>query len=186
MCAMTAVKDPVDSTPTSSATTTAGPAGGSATVASRPLRTREHLGVIDSTQATVRVSPLAGSTLTAVETSMGRLVVALSTNPVHLLVISAPLSISAALDQGPALAEPCSPEAVAAVSRWIGRTITAVAVQDLGTLRIECGAEQVRIAADPSYEAWEVRGMDGGLLACLPGGAISLWAPTPARVPAAR
>jgi hypothetical protein len=34
------------------------------------------------------------------------------------------------------------------------------------------------VAADPAHEAWEIRAMDGGLLVCLPGGAISLWTPT--------
>ena len=64
--------------------------------------------------------------------------------------------------------------------------MTAVRVEEVGTLVVECGAESIRVAADASYEAWEVRGMDGGLLACLPGGGISLWTPTTGHIPNAR
>ena len=147
------------------------------------LRTREPRGVIDAAEATRRLRRLAGSSLTAVETSMGRLVAALATDPVHLLVLAAPVSIGTAPVQGAALAEPNSPEAVSALSRWIGRSVTAVRVEEVGTLVVECGAESIRVAADASYEAWEVRGMDGGLLACLPGGGISLWTPTTGHIP---
>ena len=150
------------------------------------LRTREPRGVIDAAEATRRLRRLAGSSLTAVETSMGRLVAALATDPVHLLVLGAPMSMSTAPATGAALAEPSSPEAVAALARWIGRTVTDVRVEDIGTLVVQCGSESVRVAADPSYEAWEVRGMDGGLLACLPGGGISLWTPTVGAIPHSR
>ncbi len=170
MCAMT-----------DSATATA--AAPAAPAALPPLRTREPRGVIDAAEATRRLRRLAGSTLTAVETSMGRLVAALATDPVHLLVLAAPISISTAPAPGAALAEPNSPEAAAALSRWIGRSVTEVRVEEAGTLVVECGAESVRVAADASYEAWEVRGMDGGLLACLPGGGISLWVPTVGHIP---
>ena len=43
----------------------------------------------------------------------------------------------------------------------------------------------IAVAAEAAHEAWEVRGMDGGLMVCLPGGRISVWAPTFGRIPRA-
>lgn len=106
---------------------------------------------------------------------MDRLVVEIATDPVHLLVIAGPLILSTA-DGGVSVCH-APGEAVAAVMEWRGRTITGAQVLASGGLRIDCAAGHLTVEADPQYEAWEVRGMDGGLLACLPGGRVSLWRP---------
>jgi hypothetical protein len=73
--------------------------------------------------------------------------------------------------------QPGSPEAVAVMDVLIGRAIREVVVTPAGSLQVGLEGGHLKVDADPGYEAWEVRGMDGGLLACLPGGAISLWTP---------
>lgn len=152
------------------------------TRAARPLRTREPRGLIEPAAASQRLAQLVGCTVTAADTSMDRLVMAVADDPVHLVVIAGTLALGSGDVAGARLAQPSSPEALQAVSAWIGRDLTAVAVEGSGALRLVCGSEQVVVAADPAHEAWEIRAMDGGLLACLPGGAISLWTPTTGQV----
>lgn len=156
--------------------------GRSATIDLRgPLRVRTPQGLISAADATRRLSALVGCQIADADVSMDRLVVAINTQPMHLVVISGPVVISdtdaLAGTQVAVCQLPGSPRAVAIMDVLIGRTITEVGVAPEGGLRVgvECG--HIKVDADPTYEAWEVRGMDGGLLACLPGGAISLWTP---------
>jgi hypothetical protein len=153
------------------------------TRAARPLRMREPRGLIEPVVASERLARLTGCTVSAVDTSMDRLVLAVAGDPVHLVVIAGALALGSEGADGSQLAQPSSPEALRAVSEWIGRELTAVGVQASGALRLACGREQLVVVPDPAHEAWEVRAMDGGLLACLPGGAISLWTPTTDQVP---
>ncbi|MGB8022363.1 MAG: DUF6188 family protein [Candidatus Nanopelagicales bacterium] len=138
-------------------------------------RSREPAGIIEPRDATARLASFVGRPLGRADTSMDRLVVEISTNPVHLLVVAGPLILTSA--DGSVAVCHAPGVAVAAVMEWSGRPITRVEVLPTGGLRIDCGAGNLRVEADPKYEAWEVRGMDGGLLACLPGGRISLWTP---------
>jgi hypothetical protein len=149
-----------------------------------PLRVREPRGLIGAERATELLSPFVGAEIGASDTSMDRLVVAIATSPMHLLVVAGPLVVStgqAAPTGGRALSvchAPGSPEALTALDVVSGRRITDVTVSPSGGIRIGFDNGFISVDADSSYEAWEIRGMDGGLLACLPGGAISLWTPT--------
>lgn len=151
-----------------------------------PLRTREPAGLIDPVNATARLEAFHSAELGAVDTTMDRLVVAISTDPVHLLVIAGPLTLTTADGTVSVCHSPGSPEALAALGGWVGRRIESVTVRPSGGLRIDCSVGRLSVEAGSDYEAWEIRGMDGGLLACLPGGQISLWRPTFGEVPAGR
>lgn len=159
------------------------PSAGAGSPERRALRTREPRGIIEPAEATALLSGLVGHVLTAVDTSMERLVLAIATDPVHLVVIAGPTTLVAADTSIHLLDEPSSPEALSALGGWLERPLTQVAVEPSGTLRLECGGERLVVAADPQHESWEVRGMDGALYACLPGGAISAWGPTSGRIP---
>jgi hypothetical protein len=142
------------------------------------MRTREPRGLIGAADASSRLAALAGHALTAADTSMDRLVLEVSTDPLHLLVLAGPVTAVAANGTVRVLAEPSSPASLRELRGWIGRTITDVRVEPSGALRVSFGDAQLHVPSDPAHEAWEVRGMDGGLIACLPGGSISLWIPT--------
>ncbi|MGV1003322.1 MAG: DUF6188 family protein [Candidatus Nanopelagicales bacterium] len=146
------------------------------------MRLREPRGTVSPAEVSELLTPFVGSLLGAADSSMNRLVLAISTQPMHLLVVAGSVSIElTALDGALAVTvchEPGSPEAVAAASGLTGRRITGISVSPLGDLRIDFERGTLTVPSDPHYEAWEIRGMDGGLLACLPGGAISLWVPT--------
>ena len=156
---------------------------GSAVPAQRPLRTREPRGVVDPTEATRRVQSLVGSVVSAVDTSLDRLVVAVAADPVHLVVIAGTVSVQVGAGGAGIHPVPSSAEVVRAAATLVGRPVTALTVDPAGGLTLACGETVLAVAADPHHESWEIRGMDGGLLVCLPGGAISLWTPTAGRVP---
>lgn len=147
-----------------------------------PLRTREPAGLIGAADATDRLARFIGVELGAADTSMDRLVVAIQAHPLHLLVIAGPLSLTSADGTVSVCHAPGTPEAMAAVDTWVGHRITGAAVRPTGGLEITCAAGTLFVEADADHEAWELRGMDGGLMACLPGGAISLWRPTTGQV----
>lgn len=149
-----------------------------------PLRLREPRGLISPSTATDLLAQFTGSRIGAADTSMDRLVLAISAEPMHLLVISGAVTFTATgtgPDEISVCHTPSSAEALAAMGAVTGRTITGVRVAADGGLVLSHDRGSLAIAADPSHEAWEIRGMDGGLLACLPGGSISLWAPTVAQ-----
>lgn len=155
----------------------------SRTQAERPTaRLREPRGTISAEHATERLRPFVGALLGAADASMSRLVLAIATHPMHLLVVAGSVGIElSALDGSQAITvchEPGSPEAVSAAAAVSGRCITDILVSKRGDLRIEFERGSLTVPSDPAYEAWEIRGMDGGLLACLPGGMISLWVPS--------
>lgn len=145
------------------------------------LRLREPHGLLTSDEATSRLLALVGSQVGAADTSMDRLVVAVTTEPMHLVVVAGPIVVANSGSESGAQVSVChqpgTPEAVSAVHTLSGRVITDVVVTPAGSLRIGVEGGHLSVDADPNYEAWEIRGMDGGLLACLPGGTISLWAP---------
>lgn len=153
------------------------------------LRLREPRGTVPPAEASELLAPFLGALLGAADSSMDRLVLAISTQPMHLLVVAGSVSIEmTALDGAQSVTvchEPGSPEAVEAAAGLSGRRITAISISPLGDLRIGFERGALTVPSDPHYEAWEIRGMDGGLLACLPGGGISLWVPT-ASLPAAQ
>lgn len=149
------------------------------------MRLREPQGLISSDTATELLMPFVGSTIGAADTSMERLVVAITTEPMHLLVIAGPVVVSVADGPGSGSAvsvchAPGDPQTVAGLDQLAGRQITEVVVTPNGSLRIGVQGGSLSVDSDPDYEAWELRGMDGGLFACLPGGAISLWTPAAA------
>ncbi len=151
----------------------------------RQLRTREPQGVIDAAEATERLAALGDHEVSGVDSSLGRIVVALATAPPHLLVISGPISHIGPDGVFRVVADPGFQTASRQLRQWVGRLVTGLEVEQSGALRLTLGHDQLWIPAAPDYEAWEIRGMDGGLFACLPGGAISLWTPTFGRIPAA-
>lgn len=162
-----------------------GKPAGSEPLSPRHLRTREPQGVIGPAEATDRLAALADHEVSGVESSLGRVVLALATAPAHLLVISGPISHIGPDGVLRVVADPGSQAAPRQLRQWVGRLVTSLEIEDSGALRIGLGHDQLWIPAAPDYEAWEIRGMDGGLFACLPGGAISLWTPTFGRIPAA-
>lgn len=150
---------------------------------SAPLRTREPRGLIEPADATGRLGGLVGRPLTRVDTSLGRVVLSIAADPVHLLVISGPMHLAG--PQGSAHPRAAG-QATALLAGWVGRPVTDLGVDAAGGLHVGLGANHLTAPAEADHEAWEVRGMDGGLLVCLPGGRISLWAPTLGRIPRAR
>lgn len=141
-------------------------------------RTREPAGLLDPEEASARLATFVGAELGAADTSMDRLVVAIGTEPLHLLVVAGPVTLTSADGQVAVCHLPGSPEALGTLTAWVGRRIESVAVLPGGGLQIQCRGGALTVPSDPDYEAWEIRGMDGGLLACLPGGQLSLWRPT--------
>ncbi len=142
-----------------------------------PLRMREPVGLIDPKDATQRLGSFVGAELTAVDVSMDRLVIAVATDPVHLLVISGPVTVTTPDGEVSEFRDPASPEALSAMDAWIGMRVEGVRVLPAGGLLLDSGAGRAFVEAGSDFEAWEVRGMDGGLLACLPGGEVSVWRP---------
>lgn len=149
---------------------------------SAPLRTREPRGLLDPGQATARLAGLLGRTLAHVDFSLERIVLSIAADPVHLVVLSGPVRLGG--PQGSATLE-CH-QAVAELSGWVGRPLSDLRVDAAGGLHLGLGADRVAVAAEVVHEAWEIRGMDGGLMVCLPGGRISVWAPTFGDIPRAR
>ncbi len=147
------------------------------------LRTREPRGMIDPADSTSRLAGLIGTPLTQVDTSLERIVLSIAAEPVHLVVVSGPLQVSG--PQGPGLTLEGA-QAAALLAGWVGRPVTEFRVDERGGLHLGLGAYRLTVAADSAHEAWEIRGMDGGLMVCLPGGRISVWAPTFGRIPRAR
>lgn len=129
------------------------------------------------------MAPLVGKAIAAVDASLGRTVLTVAARPAHLVVVAAPLTVVATDHRDPRLVEPGA-ASLRVLAGWVGCLLTEVRVEPTGALRLACAEAVARIPADPVHEAWEVRGMDGGLLACLPGGSISLWTPTFGRIPA--
>lgn len=148
-----------------------------------PLRTREPRGLIDASQSTGRLAGLLGRTLAHVDSSLGRIVLSIAADPVHLVVVSGPVRLGGGDGSGPTLE--CH-QAVAVLSGWVGRPLTDLRVDGAGGLHLALGTDHVHVAAEAAHEAWEIRGMDGGLMVCLPGGRISVWAPTFGDIPRAR
>lgn len=148
-----------------------------------PLRTREPRGLIDPTDSTNRLAGLVGTQMTQVDTSLERIVLSIAADPVHLLVISGPVQLSGS--QGPGLTLEGG-QAAALLAGWVGRAVTDLRIDEVGGLHLGLGGYQIAVAAEVAHEAWEIRGMDGGLMVCLPGGRISVWAPTFGRIPRAR
>ena len=150
-----------------------------------PLRTREPAGIIDAHDATERLARLGGAEIGAADISMDRLVVAIQSQPLHLLVIAGPITLVSGDGAVAVSHAPGTQDALAALGSWSGRRVTGVQVRGNGGLEIATPGGALVIPADPDHEAWEVRGMDGGLIACLPGGQISLWRPTAGHVASA-
>lgn len=140
-----------------------------------PLRTREPRGLLDPGQSTARLAGLLGRALAHVDSSLERIVLSIAADPVHLVVLSGPVRLGGPLAAGPSLE--CH-QAMAVLSGWVGRPLTDLRVDEAGGLHLVLGADHVAVAAEAAHEAWEIRGMDGGLMVCLPGGRISVWAPT--------
>jgi hypothetical protein len=148
-----------------------------------PLRTREPRGLIDPAVATTRLAGLLGTAMTHVDTSLERIVLSVAADPAHLVVISGPVAFSG--PEGPGVILEGS-RAAALLAGWVGRRVTDLRVDGDAGLHVGLGQHTLVVAAEPVHEAWEIRGMDGGLMVCLPGGRISVWAPTFGRIPRAR
>ncbi len=149
------------------------------------LRTREPRGLLDPSSATARMAPLLGRRVGQVRSSLGRAVLTIEADPAHLVILGGSVVLIGAggVQAGPSLA---AQHAVSALAGWVGRSVSDLRVDPAGGLRLGTGPDRLVVAAEPEHEAWEVRGMDGGLLVCLPGGEISVWAPTFGSIPAAR
>lgn len=156
------------------------------TVTRPPLRTRQPRGLLPATDATARLAPLVGATLAGVEVSLDRPVLVIAATPEHRIVTAAPVTITSAPAQregGPGPASP-RPARQRTLADLVGQVIHEVAVEPDGRLRLTTDWARVCVESDPHHEAWEVRALDGALLACLPGGAVSLWTATPGTIPA--
>lgn len=149
------------------------------------LRTREPRGILNPTSATARLAPLLGRRIGAVRSSLGRAVLTVDADPAHLVILggSVLLITAGGVQASPPLA---GDDATAALASWAGSSVSDLRVDSGGGLRLGVGPDRLVVPADPIHEAWEIRGMDGGLLVCLPGGQISLWAPTFGDIPVAR
>jgi hypothetical protein len=148
-----------------------------------PLRTREPRGMMDPADSSRRLGGLAGKQLAQVDTSLERIVLTVAADPVHLIVISGPVQFEG--PEGPGLTLEGA-RGAALLAGWVGRLVTELQVDEAGGLRLGLGEFRLAAAAEAAHEAWEIRGMDGGLMVCLPGGRISVWAPTFGRIPTAR
>jgi hypothetical protein len=139
--------------------------------------------MIDPADSTSRLAGLIGTPLAQVDTSLERIVLSIAADPVHLIVVSGPVQLSG--PDGPGLMLEGG-QASALLAGWVGRLVTELRVDEAGGLHVGLGDYQLAVAAEAVHEAWEIRGMDGGLMVCLPGGRISVWAPTFGRIPRAR
>ena len=74
--------------------------------------------------------------------------------------------------------EPLTADAAGALLPLNQREVTSARVAQDGTLVLRFGSATVTVPPAPMYEAWQVRGPDGLLIVCSPGGDyVAVWAP---------
>jgi hypothetical protein len=75
--------------------------------------------------------------------------------------------------------EPLTGEAAGALLLLNARAVAAATVAPDGTLSLVLGEAELTVRPHELYEAWQVRGPDGLLVICSPGGeCIAVWDPT--------
>ena len=78
--------------------------------------------------------------------------------------------------------EPLTEGASAAVHPLQHREVTSAQVSPDGALALRFDAAALTVSPDPTYEAWQVRGPDGLLIICAPGGDyLAIWEPDGSR-----
>lgn len=74
--------------------------------------------------------------------------------------------------------EPLTADAAGALLPLNSRTVSSAHVATDGTLALGFGSGTLTVPPHPMYEAWQVRGPDGLLIVCAPGGAyVAVWEP---------
>jgi hypothetical protein len=74
--------------------------------------------------------------------------------------------------------EPLTAEAAGALLPLILRDVTSAVIATDATLILGLGAATVSVPPHPMYEAWQVRGPNGLLIVCSPGGDyVAVWEP---------
>ncbi len=147
------------------------------------LRTRHPAGIITAAEATDRLTDMYGQVLRQVEASLGRLILEFQDDPVHRVVISGVLRVTESNGMISVHPDPSTWDVTE--GQILDRAVETQQVSAAGSLRLEIAGTTLQVDPDPHHEAWEVRGSDGWLLACLPGGALSLWTPSLGRIPQA-
>ena len=148
------------------------------------LRTRHPVGIITAAQATDRLTDMYGQVLRQAEASLGRLILEFLDAPVHRVVISGVLRVTE--PNGLISVHPDPSTWEVPEGQILNRAVETQQVSAAGALRLEIAGTTLHVDSDPHHEAWEVRGSDGWLLACLPGGGLSLWTPSLGRIAAAQ
>jgi hypothetical protein len=75
--------------------------------------------------------------------------------------------------------EPLTAGAAGTLLPLNGREVTSAHIGTDGTLVIGLGSATLTVPPAPMYEAWQVRGPDGLLIVCSPGGDyVAVWEPT--------
>lgn len=97
---------------------------------------------------------------------------------VHEVTIETSLQVA---DAGAELdGEFLSGEAAAALLPLISREVAAANVAPDGTLTLVLGEATLTVRPHQMYESWQVRGPDGLLIVCSPGGEyVAVWEPAP-------
>lgn len=76
--------------------------------------------------------------------------------------------------------EPLTADAAGALLPLNQRDITSQHIAQDGTLVLGLGPATLTVRPHPMYEAWQIRGPDGLLIVCAPGGEyIAVWEPEP-------
>lgn len=74
--------------------------------------------------------------------------------------------------------EPLTADAAGALLPLNSRQVTSCRIAKDGTLSLCLGSATVTVPSAPMYEAWQVRGPDGLLIVCAPGGHhVAVWEP---------
>ena len=74
--------------------------------------------------------------------------------------------------------EPLTADAAGALLPLIHREVASGHIASDGTLVLGLGSATLTVMPHPMYEAWQVRGPDGLLIVCSPGGEyVAVWEP---------
>lgn len=127
----------------------------------------------DVAVANIRIGALVGKPLVQFRVGYG---VHLELGHDHEVTIETAFEV--ATDNAHWVGEPLAADAAGALLPLNSRHITSARIATDGTLFLCLGSASVTVPPASMYEAWQVRGPDGLLIVCAPGGTyVAVWEP---------
>jgi hypothetical protein len=69
-------------------------------------------------------------------------------------------------------------ERLAPALSLVRKRVTSITVHDSGDLKVVLEGHVIKVAPNPSYEAWQIAGASGVIAVCMAGGELGVWAST--------